>query len=159
MSLFVVSSHAPGALQVYTWFLATYKVSVAVGMSGYFMLVLDMFGVGLLLARYVEPGKQQAVSGCTGRHCSRQPGGLLLPEVCGVLAVQSVLLPPSSTALAREPFPPCWQTSCLLFTILWVQQLTSWLLPVVLSCRAVAAAALVRIVLWHSGAGPGRSGQ
>lgn len=48
-------------LQVYTWFLATYKVSVAVGMSGYFMLVLDMFGVGLLLARYVEPGEQQAV--------------------------------------------------------------------------------------------------
>lgn len=42
--------------QVYTWFLATYKASVAVGMSGYFLLVLDMFGVGLLLAKFVEPG-------------------------------------------------------------------------------------------------------
>jgi RING finger protein 121 len=41
---------------VYGWFLATYKVSVAVGMTGYFMLVLDMFGIGFLLARFVEPG-------------------------------------------------------------------------------------------------------
>lgn len=43
-------------MQVYAWFLGTYKLSVFVGMTGYFLLVLDMFGVGLLLARYVEPG-------------------------------------------------------------------------------------------------------
>lgn len=41
---------------MYGWFLGAYKVSVAVGVAGYFLLVLDMFGVGLLLARYVEPG-------------------------------------------------------------------------------------------------------
>jgi RING finger protein 121 len=43
-------------LQVYGWFLGAYKVSVAVGVSGYILLVLDMFGIGLLLARWVEPG-------------------------------------------------------------------------------------------------------
>jgi hypothetical protein len=43
---------------VYAWFLTTYKVSVFVGMTGYFLLVLDMFGVGLLLARYVEQGER-----------------------------------------------------------------------------------------------------
>eukprot|EP00879_Flechtneria_rotunda_P021404 GHRR01022561.1.p1 GENE.GHRR01022561.1~~GHRR01022561.1.p1 ORF type:complete len:231 (+),score=50.92 GHRR01022561.1:172-864(+) len=42
--------------QVYGWFLAAYKVSVFVGMMGYILLVLDMFGVGLLLAKVVEPG-------------------------------------------------------------------------------------------------------
>jgi hypothetical protein len=42
---------------VYAWFLTTYKVSVFVGMTGYFLLVLDMFGVGLLMARYIEPGE------------------------------------------------------------------------------------------------------
>jgi RING finger protein 121 len=41
---------------VYGWFLAAYKVSVAVGVSGYILLVLDMFGIGLLLAKLVEPG-------------------------------------------------------------------------------------------------------
>jgi phosphopentomutase len=54
-------------LQVYAWFLATYKVSVFVGMCGYFLLVLDMFGVGLLMARYVEPGEHTLsarASGC-----------------------------------------------------------------------------------------------
>lgn len=54
-----VSCHAVpccAPCQVYAWFLGTYKVSVFVGMCGYFLLVLDMFGVGLLLARYVEPG-------------------------------------------------------------------------------------------------------
>ena len=77
-------------LQVYTWFLATYKASVAVGMSGYFLLVLDMFGVGLLLARYVEPGElQPGTSMCQGAACGRlhrqamiaagNPGSLLLP--------------------------------------------------------------------------------
>lgn len=49
----------PVLLQVYAWFLGTYKVSVFVGMCGYFLLVLDMFGVGLLMARYVEPGGQE----------------------------------------------------------------------------------------------------
>lgn len=43
-------------MQVYGWFLAAYKVSVAVGMTGYILLILDMFGVGLLLAKFVEPG-------------------------------------------------------------------------------------------------------
>lgn len=42
--------------KVYGWFLGAYKVSVAVGVAGYMLLVLDMFGVGLLLARWVEPG-------------------------------------------------------------------------------------------------------
>jgi hypothetical protein len=46
---------------VYGWFLATYKVSVAVGMTGYLLLLLDMFGVGLLLARILEPGAPQCV--------------------------------------------------------------------------------------------------
>lgn len=41
---------------MYGWFLAAYKVSVAVGMTGYILLILDMFGIGLLLAKYVEPG-------------------------------------------------------------------------------------------------------
>eukprot|EP00878_Enallax_costatus_P017160 GHUV01018016.1.p1 GENE.GHUV01018016.1~~GHUV01018016.1.p1 ORF type:complete len:286 (+),score=74.02 GHUV01018016.1:743-1600(+) len=48
--------HMSTPRKVYGWFLATYKVSVAVGMTGYILLILDMFGVGLLLAKYVEPG-------------------------------------------------------------------------------------------------------
>ncbi|KAF8065963.1 rnf121 [Scenedesmus sp. PABB004] len=42
--------------RVYAWFLGAHRVSVGVGMAGYALLVLDMFGVGLLLARWVEPG-------------------------------------------------------------------------------------------------------
>lgn len=34
---------------MYSWFLGLYKVSVAAGMSGYLLLILEVFGVGLLL--------------------------------------------------------------------------------------------------------------
>lgn len=35
--------------QVYGWFLGLYKVSVAAGLGGYLLLVLEVFGIGLLL--------------------------------------------------------------------------------------------------------------
>ena len=38
-----------GARQVYGWFLGLYKVSVAAGLGGYLLLVLEVFGIGLLL--------------------------------------------------------------------------------------------------------------
>ena len=68
----------PPAVQVYAWFLGTYKCSVAVGMAGYFLLVLDMFGVGLLLARFVEPGGFQTCTLCVDGRDSfsrSSPGG------------------------------------------------------------------------------------
>ncbi len=37
------------AAQVYTWFLGSYKVSLAMGMCGYVLLILEMFGAGPLL--------------------------------------------------------------------------------------------------------------
>ena len=35
--------------QVYGWFLHLYQISVAAGLSGYLLLILEVFGVGLLL--------------------------------------------------------------------------------------------------------------
>jgi RING finger protein 121 len=36
-------------IQVYTFFLAVYKVAWTMGVAGYVLLILDLFGVGLLL--------------------------------------------------------------------------------------------------------------
>jgi hypothetical protein len=41
---------------VYTWFLAAYKVSVAVGMTGCVMLVCEIFGLGVLLDLLLPKG-------------------------------------------------------------------------------------------------------
>jgi hypothetical protein len=35
---------------VYTFFLAVYQVAWTLGVAGYVLLILDIFGVGLLLA-------------------------------------------------------------------------------------------------------------
>lgn len=35
--------------QVYGWFLHLYQISVAAGLCGYLLLILEVFGVGLLL--------------------------------------------------------------------------------------------------------------
>lgn len=35
--------------QVYTFFLAAYKIAWTLGVAGYVLLILDLFGVGLLL--------------------------------------------------------------------------------------------------------------
>ena len=42
-------------LQVYTFFLAVYKVAWTLGVAGYVLLVLDLFGVGLLLTTMGAP--------------------------------------------------------------------------------------------------------
>jgi hypothetical protein len=39
----------PPKKQVYTFFLALYKVAWTLGVAGYVLLILDLFGVGLLL--------------------------------------------------------------------------------------------------------------
>ncbi len=41
---------------MYTWFLAAYKVSVAVGMTGYVMLICEIFGLGVLLDLLLPKG-------------------------------------------------------------------------------------------------------
>jgi hypothetical protein len=48
-------SHAPP--QVYAFFLGAYQVAWTLGVAGYILLVLDLFGIGLLLAVVgVPPG-------------------------------------------------------------------------------------------------------
>lgn len=41
--------------RVYTFFLAVYKCSVVVGIVGYFLLVLELFGIGMLLRPVLSP--------------------------------------------------------------------------------------------------------
>jgi RING finger protein 121 len=41
--------------RVYTFFLAVYKSSVIVGFAGYFLLVLELFGIGMLLRPVLSP--------------------------------------------------------------------------------------------------------
>lgn len=36
-------------LQVYSWFLASYRISLAVGATGYILLLVEMLGLGHLL--------------------------------------------------------------------------------------------------------------
>ena len=42
-------------LQVYTLFLAIYKTSIVVGFGGYILLILELFGIGLLLRPVLSP--------------------------------------------------------------------------------------------------------
>lgn len=42
-------------LQVYTLFLAIYKTSIVVGFGGYVLLILELFGIGLLLRPVLSP--------------------------------------------------------------------------------------------------------
>lgn len=50
-------AHPPAPSQVYTFFLAAYKVAWTMGVAGYVLLILDLFGVGLLLqALGLPPG-------------------------------------------------------------------------------------------------------
>lgn len=35
---------------MYTWFLGVYKVSIALGITAYILILLEMFGIGLLLS-------------------------------------------------------------------------------------------------------------
>ena len=40
---------------MYTLFLAIYKTSVVVGFGGYILLILELFGIGLLLRPLLSP--------------------------------------------------------------------------------------------------------
>lgn len=42
-------------LQVYTLFLGIYKTSIVVGFGGYILLILELFGVGMLLRPLLSP--------------------------------------------------------------------------------------------------------
>ena len=42
-------------LQVYTLFLAIYKTSIVVGFGGYVLLILELFGIGLLFRPVLSP--------------------------------------------------------------------------------------------------------
>jgi RING finger protein 121 len=61
---------------VYSWFLGVYVVSRAVGIAGYVLLILDMFGVGLLLSWLLPPGTSLLLLwyglyfGILGRDCA-----------------------------------------------------------------------------------------
>ncbi len=41
--------------QVYSWFMATHKVSVAAGLAGYLLLIVEMSGLGVLLRPLLAP--------------------------------------------------------------------------------------------------------
>lgn len=45
----------PRRAQVYSWFLGTHKVSVAAGLAGYGLLVVEMTGIGALLRPVLSP--------------------------------------------------------------------------------------------------------
>ena len=42
-------------IQVYSYFLGVYKVSVAVGLAGYALLILEGCGMGFFLRKALEP--------------------------------------------------------------------------------------------------------
>ena len=42
-------------VQVYSWFMATHKVSVAAGLAGYLLLIVEMSGLGVLLRPLLAP--------------------------------------------------------------------------------------------------------
>lgn len=42
-------------VQVYTLFLGIYKTSIVVGFGGYVLLILELFGVGMLLRPLLSP--------------------------------------------------------------------------------------------------------
>lgn len=62
--------------KVYTWFLAVYKVSLAVGVAGYVLLILEMFGAGMLMALIMPKGSSLVLLwyglyfGILGRDCA-----------------------------------------------------------------------------------------
>lgn len=42
-------------MQVYRWFFIVFRTSVAVGFAGYVLLVLEIFGLGVLLRPLLSP--------------------------------------------------------------------------------------------------------
>ena len=40
---------------MYRWFLGVFRVSIAVGFCGYVLLILEIFGIGLLLRPLLSP--------------------------------------------------------------------------------------------------------
>jgi hypothetical protein len=45
----------PRLLQIYRWFFATFKTSVAVGVLGYSLLLIEIFGAGLVAGPVLDP--------------------------------------------------------------------------------------------------------
>jgi RING finger protein 121 len=43
-------------VQVYTWFLGAYKISTAIGMTGYIMLICEIFGLGIVFDLILPKG-------------------------------------------------------------------------------------------------------
>jgi hypothetical protein len=76
LTTIATNSLAAVACQVYTWFLGVYWVSRTVGIAGYVLLILDMFGVGLLLSWLLPPGTSLLLLwyglyfGILGRDCA-----------------------------------------------------------------------------------------
>ena len=84
--------------QVYGWFLGLYKVSVAAGLGGYLLLVLEVFGVGLLL----RPAGIPATLSLLLVWCARPP-------------VRIATAPPPLCRCTAQLSPCCWSAASQIY--------------------------------------------
>ena len=114
---------------MYGWFLGLYKVSVAAGLGGYLLLVLEVFGIGLLL----RPAGVPATLSLLLVWCARS--FMLSPGAC-MTGVTSASPSANCTAIAvrtaASPALACAGTVCTLaswggIALRWLQIV--WCVP------------------------------
>jgi RING finger protein 121 len=104
---------------VYTWFLAAYKVSVAVGMTGYVMLIFEIFGLGILINLILPQGTSILLIwyglyfGVLGRDCA---------EVAADQMVSAVRCPAGALRMPLMPLKPLLPLLLLLLLLPHEQQ-------------------------------------